>query len=267
MITVSTYKELEYYFDLFSKEKPSLVIIRSDGGLGKSTFAKEKTKNVIFINGHTTPLALYQKLCMHADEEIMLVLDDIDSLLQSYVMRALVKQICETKPIKTLGYLSTANIAQALPTSINVKLSTMILCNDLGLLNKNVSAIESRGHSIDFKPTKQEIIAKLMQIEGPEEVKQFIAAHAQFAKNLNLRTLVKGIDHHRMGGNWKEKILQEMGTEETLIEIDGLMQQYPTDRERIAHFSGSRATYYRWKSQSLANQPVQEVSPIPLTLY
>jgi len=256
MIKVSTYKELEYYYELFSKENPSLVIIKSEGGLGKSTLAKEKIKDALFINGHTTPLALYQKLCAYDGGELKLVLDDIDSLMQSYVMRALIKQICETQPVKKIGYLSTANIAQALPQSISVKLSTLILCNNLNTLNKNVSAIETRGHTVNFVPSNEEITVKMREIVGkynfPEEVIDFVAEHGKFATAYNIRTLIKALDHFKMGDGWKEKVLQEMGISSKLIEIEKLQRDFDTNKERIENFSGSRATYFRWKSQSIS---------------
>ncbi len=253
MIEIKEYRELEYYLEMFRTVKPNLMVIMSKGGTGKTTLAEKNLKEARFIRGHITPLAFFREIAEYSNEEMQLVLDDIN-LFKSAVMVGQLKMATDTKERQTVGYSSTHHIAEMLPKIVEKKISTLILLNKANMeVNPDLQALGDRGHCLFFNPSSEEIFnyAKENKLVG-DEVLGFVKQHFPLSKNFSLRTFKKAEHHYKMGNGWKEMTLKEMAISPRLAEIEGLMRGYKTDEERVQNFSGSRATYYRWKSQSLS---------------
>jgi len=246
MVTVTTYKELMYYIELFKKIKPSLMLLVSRGGLGKTNIAEKHFADAKWFRGHTTPLAFYRELTAMQAHEVQLVLDDID-LFKSAVMVGEIKQVTDTKKEQTVGYCSTHQIADSIEQEITKKFSTLVLLNKANLeKNPDIVAIADRGHCILFQPSNNEIHKYAVEKQlANQKITQFIGQYYLYAKNLSLRTYKKAEDHFAMGKEWQEKVLKEMHILPKLVEVIKLQKKYKTNNERIKHYSGSKADYYR----------------------
>lgn len=248
MIEINTYKDLEYYFNMFKLLKPNLMFVVSRGGLGKTTFAENMLKGVKFIRGHTTPLAFYRELCESQGETLQLVLDDID-LFKSSVMIGLIKQATDTKDKQTLSYNSTHQVAEMLNKEVCKKISTLILLNKANLeSNPDLAAIKDRGHYVFFNPTNEEIFKYGESVGlGSKVLNCVIKQFCQFSLNFSLRTFVKCSHHLGMGEDWKGKVLAEMSLHPKLAEIIKLQEKYKTVNEQIENYSASKSDFHRWK--------------------
>ena len=248
IIEIETYKDLIYYYNMFKVLKPNLVLVKSRGGLGKTSLAEGTLKEVMWFRGHVTPLSLFREIAEHQGEELQMVFDDIN-LFKSAVMLGELKQITDTKEKQIVGYNSTHQIAEMLNKTVKKKMSTLILCNNANMeVNPDLSALADRGHYVCFNPTNEEIFKYALSVNlGNPEVNKHIEQFYRFAQNFSLRTFVKAVFHFKMGGDWKGKILSELSLEPRLSEIIKLMDKFKTDKERIEHYSRSKSDYYRKK--------------------
>jgi len=257
VITVTTYKELEFYVQMFKDGNSDLLILESSGGLGKSTTVDGvmESKRHLKILSHTTPLKLYIMGFLY--QNCPVIFDDLDTLIQNKQNVALLKQFSETQKIKEINWFTTSKILQSLeiPEKYETKSKVMIICNSFDLINKNVSSLTDRGFHIRFKPNKEEILAKIREIAvnykdeaDTEEIIQLIEKYGKFSK-ISLRTLIKGIFLWKQDkDNFRDRLLQEMEINPKLVLLDKLIREYPNDKERLKNWQFGRATYYRHKS-------------------
>lgn len=202
-IRVTTYAELEEFFRAFASGRINLLIVESDGGLGKTHTAEKMIKGGYFIRGHATPLSIYLKL---GDEDPdLVVFDDVETLLRNRHNTTLLKQILDTKEVKTVCYHTTARINDAeVPHEIKIKSKAMILCNDLHQEGKDIKALLSRGHYIHFEPTKEEILGRIKTFATDNAVVSEIEGIINKMANLSLRTYVKAVELKKAGMDWRQ---------------------------------------------------------------
>jgi len=263
-ITVYTYAELGKFLQMFSQRKIELLILQGEAGIGKTASIKEaiEEKEHLFLTSHCTPLEFHNLLYENRNKSI--VLEDMDKMLKSPIMVSLLKQLCETRQVKEIQYSSTTG-RLTVPRSFKTSSNVLISCNKLLARDKNMLALLSRGLHIDFQPTHQELLNKMQEIlykvdvsrldkKGRDEVYRFVKANAEFADNLNLRHLVRGLQMKEFAEinrnfRWKKHLTKLMDIDERLKEIHRLeMSNLKTD-EKIKKFSGSRATYFRLKKK------------------
>ena len=260
-IIVTTYKELEFYIKMFRDGNADLLILESKGGFGKSSLVDEimKTTRHLKVSAHTTPLQFF--ILGYEYKDCHIVLDDVDSLIINKDNIALLKQFAETKQVKEIMWNTTSQILAdtEIPQKYETRSRALIICNYFSVVNKNVSSLSDRGFHLIFKPSKEEVINKIKEISKSyrdietSEIIDLIEKYSKFA-DISLRTFVKGIFLYKQDKeNYKERLLQEMQINPKLVLLDKLLQQYPTDIERLERWNElgySRATYYRYK-QSL----------------
>lgn len=276
---VRTYKELEFFLEMFKNGNSELLIIESRGGLGKSRLTEEVLQEIssIKIVSHITPLQLY--ILGYKFKNLPLIIDDCDGLLYNDQNISLLKMFCETRETKRVSWLSTSGILkeQGAPLSYETKSKVLILTNDFQKLTKNLGALSDRGWHILFEPTDEEILNRIKEIKGfcsfdlsieeVDEVYGLIEQYSSFGK-FSLRTFVKGLALYKQcknnETNWKEILLQEMKINPKLILIGSCFNSYNNDKDRIELWESkgfSRRSFYDYKAKF-----VQKCSNIPKTL-
>jgi len=202
-VVVSTYKRLEEYVKLFASKKADLVILESRSGLGKSSTVDKLTadKEKIVFTVQVTPLSNYIHLYNNREKEPLICYRDIDYLLKSALQASLFKQLCETKPIKTIRYFSTSKLLEDIPHEFELKASVLIECNQWNTANENIKAIADRGFRVIFEPSQEEILNKMKEIseqpyadlslEQRTEVFDFIKDNSK-GHALTLRDSIRG---------------------------------------------------------------------------
>lgn len=263
---VKTYKELQFYVEMFRNNNIDLLILEGVGGLSKSRIIEEsmKEKEYLKIVSHVTPMKLFILGFEHQNEPI--VFDDCDCLLQNDSNVALLKMFCDTSTVKTINWFSTSSKLdeQGIPERYETRSKIIIICNSFNELTEKISALKDRGWHIEFKPTPEEILTKMkeilpeihkeLSIEEKTQVYQVINNFANVCDNISLRTLVKGIalyrECHSKGMDWRAILLNSLELNPKLVFLDKILRDYEQEADRIKAWEDggySRRNYYEYK--------------------
>src|SRR5438094_508361 len=179
-LTVTTFDTLSKYIRAFAAGHLNLVILVGQGGLAKSqTVRSHLGDGVCYIQGNATPFGIYEKLYRHRDQFV--VIDDVDSLYADRSGIRLLKCLCQTEDEKTLAWHSDARRLDkhGIPREFATKSRVIIICNDWKTLNRNVAALQDRGHVLVFQPSAAEVHRHVGEWFGDPEI------YAWFAANLH----------------------------------------------------------------------------------
>lgn len=260
MRNIKKYSELTEYINAFSEKNINLLIMLSRGGLGKSTIMENvlMEHDPLMFKGHVTPLSLYKQLYDRNEEEnnFLLVLDDVDSLLNNKINITILKQTCETKENKTIYYSSSTPLLGDREQYFETSCKVLILLNDIETFADNISlkALLSRAHILNFDPSTGEILKYMSNYAKDTQILDFIKKYADVSNDLNLRTYEKAKELKKSKLNWEEETIDALNIDKKLVEIDILLNKYDNDIDRLKHFSGSRMTYYRAKKEYLKSK-------------
>ena len=101
-LRLSSYGELEAYVRAFAAGHLHLLLLFGPPGVGKSRAVRQALDpRVGWISGQATPLGIYLQAFAYRHQP--LVLDDIDGLYADRSGIRLLKALCQTEPVKTLG--------------------------------------------------------------------------------------------------------------------------------------------------------------------
>ena len=263
---VRTYKELEFFLDMFKKGNAELLIIESRGGLGKSRLVEDKLRNNRYLRilSHVTPMQLY--ILGYKFKDLPIIIDDVDGLLYNDQNISLLKMFCETRENKRVSWLSTCGLLkeEKIPLSYETKSRVLILTNDFQVLSKKLGALQDRGWFIQFEPNDREILDRINQIKDYcnvdlskkeiEEVYRVIDQYSNFCK-FSLRTFVKGLALFKqckeMEIDWEDILLKEMGVNGKLILVSRCLESCESDKERIGMWESkgfSKRSFYDYKA-------------------
>ena len=160
------HETIKRYVDiLVSSEDIYLFILSSPPGLGKTTtvlgrlksLGMQENKHYVYVNGHMTPLRLYDffRESNVLDEPRILVFDDIDALLRNRtsldIMKAALSTSVEGKRI--ISYESTAGNREG---SFEVKSKVILITNNLSH-NKALKPLTDRGIVYDLEASPEEL--------------------------------------------------------------------------------------------------------------
>ena len=212
---------LEKFTNMVLDGETVSAIVTGEGGLGKSHTImgalekrgwQEGTQYVV-VKGYATPKALYGTLWEHRDKTI--IFDDCDSVLKDAVSLNLLKGALDSYDKRTISWLQKGFIDDNLPNSFEFQGNIIFISNMSS--DKLDQAVKSRSMTIDLSMTLKDKIERMNYIlpsvmpSYPMDLKQtaldFMAQHADIAKEFNMRTLQKVIKVvHAYGDNpeWKD---------------------------------------------------------------
>src|SRR5262249_36097901 len=130
-------------------------------GLAKSrtvrSLLSELGEPACWIEGNATPFGMYERLYRHRDHYV--VIDDVDSLYADRSGVRLLKCLCQTEEEKTVAWHSDARSLErrGIPREFATTSRVIIISNDWRTLNRNVAALEDRGHVLVFQPSALEV--------------------------------------------------------------------------------------------------------------
>ena len=212
---------LEQFTNMVLDGETVSAIVTGEGGLGKSHTimgALEKRgwiegTQYVVVKGYATPKALYGTLWEHRDKTI--IFDDCDSVLKDAVSLNLLKGALDSYDKRTISWLQKGFIDDKLPNSFEFQGNIIFISNMSS--DKLDQAVKSRSITIDLSMTLNDKIERMNYIlpsvmpSYPMDMKQaaldFMAQHADIAKEFNMRTLQKIIKvTHAYGDNpeWKD---------------------------------------------------------------
>jgi hypothetical protein len=162
VLRLTTYERLDEYLRAFAQGHFHLMIPVGAGGLAKSRSVRAVLSDgeACWIECNATPFGMYAKLYRHRDEFV--VIDDVDALYADRSGVRLLKCLCQTEEEKAVAWHSDARSLerQGIPREFVTKSRVVIISNDWQTLNKNVAALQDRGHALLFRPTAAEVHEK-----------------------------------------------------------------------------------------------------------
>ena len=138
------------------------------------------------------PLAFTPSSYRHRDE--LVVIDDVDSLYSSRNSIRLLKCLCQTEEEKRLAWHSAATglKREGIPREFSTKSRVIIIANDWRILNRNVEAVQDRGHMLLFEPPPKEVHAEVAKWFDDTEILDWFKKNLPLFEHLSMREFGPG---------------------------------------------------------------------------
>jgi hypothetical protein len=251
-ITITSYARLEEFVTAFSRGHINLLILVGPPGLAKSrTVRGILPENASWIEGNATAFGMYLQLYRNRDRFV--VIDDVDSLYSDRNGIRLLKCLCQTEEGKTVGWHSaTRSLEKAgIPREFVTKSRVIIICNDWRTLNRNVAALQDRGHVLVFRPTAEEVHGKASQWFGDEEILAWFADNLHRIPEPSLRLYLRAAELKRAGMDWTDTVpLTPENLRKRLVMELKADATFTAEETRARAFTqrggGCRATYFNY---------------------
>ncbi|PHQ35119.1 hypothetical protein [Rhodopirellula bahusiensis] len=246
---VSTYGEMTRFVEAFAEGHLNLLIVLGEPGLAKSQTVRSVMANACWIEGNATAFGVYSQAWNHRDQVI--VLDDVDSLYSDRNAVRLLKTLCQTDPVKRVSW-QTASAAldkQGIPRAFETTSRVVIIANEWKTLDKNVAAVQDRGHVIRFQPSASEVHQQVRSWFNDDEIYDWFGRHLSLVINPSMRQYVRASELKAAGLDWRSMLLQEtLPATTSLVAKLKSDVRWSTESERVQEFvrlgGGCRATYF-----------------------
>jgi len=254
VLRLTTYERLGEYLSAFAKGHFHLMILVGAGGLAKSRSVRAVlgAGKACWIEGNATPFGMYAKLYRHRDEFV--VIDDVDALYADRSGVRLLKCLCQTEEEKAVAWHSDARSLerQRIPREFTTKSRVVIISNDWQTLNKNVAALQDRGHVILFQPSASEVHAQAGKWFDDEEIYGWFASNLHRVREPSLRHYVRAKELKAAGMDWTEVLAAEDENPRARLAAELLgSAAYDSTAARVKAFveqgGGCRATFFNYR--------------------
>jgi hypothetical protein len=260
---LTTYLDLEKIVQAFARGHLNLLILIGGHGLGKSRIVRQALAGqACWLEGNLSVFGLYCQLWKHRHRTI--VLDDIDGLYAQRDGVRLLKCLTQSEPNKSVSWHSDAPTLQrqAIPQSFRTASRVAIIANDWQTLNRNVAALQDRGHVLFFEPSPLEVHRQTATWFWDQEIFDFLGARLPWLAETSMRHYLAAWELKQAGLDWKSLILSRCLSGRALLVAQLQADpRYGSEAERVQAFQaaggGSRATYFNWsrKLQVLVPAP------------
>jgi hypothetical protein len=250
---VSTYDRLEEYLRAFAQGHFHLLILVGSGGLAKSRSVRAVLDGqACWIEGNATPFGMYAKLYRHRDQFV--VIDDVDALYADRSGVRLLKCLCQTEEAKAMAWHSDARSLerQGIPREFVTKSRVVIITNDWKTLDRNVAALQDRGHVLFFQPGAAEVHRKAGTFFDDAEIYEWFAKNLHRVREPSLRHYVRAKELKAAGMDWTQVLAAEGENKRARLARELLDSgAYASTAERVQAFveqgGGCRATFFNWR--------------------
>jgi hypothetical protein len=202
-----------------------------------------------WIEGNATPFGMYVKLYRHRDAFV--VIDDVDALYADRSGMRLLKCLCQTEEEKAVAWHSDARSLerQRIPREFTTKSRVVIISNDWQTLNKNVAALQDRGHVLHFEPGALEVHREAGRWFDDVEIYQWFAKNLERVREPSLRHYVRARELKAAGMDWTAVLAAEDENKRARLAAELLEStEYDSTGARVQAFvqrgGGCRATFF-----------------------
>lgn len=206
MIKITTYSELRNFIQKFKEGYFDLLIIISEGGLGK-TYNSENLlgEDICKINSHVTPLGLFQYGYKYLNNLIWF--DDVESLFNNDKLVGLMKQFAQTTQVKHIRFITSRIIKSGedeIPNEYTTSSKILMTCNSINRIkNAGIRALLDRGLIVYFMPSTKEKIDYIKKYF--DKFDEEIVKNLEKKGNFSLRDYVKAFQLKSAGfKEWRE---------------------------------------------------------------
>ncbi len=256
-LVIRDYEKFENYISKFAEGHLNLLILISSAGTGKSHSVRRKIgEAALWIEGSASAFGMYQAL--YRNRHLPVVIDDVDELFRDRSCVRLLKCLCQTDPVKRVGWYTNATKAgSGIPVEFETTSQTIIIANEWETINHNVGAVQDRGHLIFFEPTLEAMHRKVAEWFWDQEIYDFVGENLFLFPKLSVRNYVNASELKNAGLDWMDVFFAECECEITLNLARVLGDpSLNTEPERVKAFAdvggGGRTTYYKYKKKLLA---------------
>ena len=253
MLHLTSYDRLEEYLRAFAQGHFNLLILVGSGGLAKSRSVRAVLNGkACWIEGNATPFGMYIKLYRHRDQFV--VIDDVDALYADRSGVRLLKCLCQTEEEKSVAWHSDARSLerQGIPREFTTKSRVVIISNDWKTLNKNVAALQDRGHVLLFQPGAAEVHRKAGTWFDDPEIYQWFAANLHRVREPSMRHYVRAKELKAAGMDWTAVLAVEAENKRERLAAELLASAaHGSTAARVKAFveqgGGCRATFFNYR--------------------
>jgi hypothetical protein len=252
---ITTYQRLDEYLRAFAQGHFHLLILIGAGGLAKSRLVRAALDGKgCWIEGNATPFGMYARLWRHRDEFV--VIDDVDALYADRSGVRLLKCLCQTEEEKAVAWHTDARSLerQGIPREFTTKSRVAIISNDWKTLNRNVAALQDRGHVVFFEPSAAEVHAKAGTWFDDPEIYPWFAANLHRVREPSLRHYVRARELKAAGMDWTGVLAAEDEAENKrarlaaeLVASDAYASSEARARAFVEQGGGCRATFFNYR--------------------
>jgi hypothetical protein len=221
--------------------------------LGNSVLANALA-NVCWIEGNATPYGTYEKLYRHLDDFV--VIDDVDSLYADKSGIRLLKCLCQTEEEKAVAWHTDARGLQkhGIPREFTTRSRVIIIGNDWKTLNRNVAALQDRGHVLVFEPSAVEIHRGAGEWFQDQEIYEWFGQNLHRMREPSFRHYVRARELKAAGMDWTEVLAVEAENFRARLAAEILgstLYKSTMDRARafVEQGGGCRATFFNYRRQ------------------
>jgi hypothetical protein len=253
VLHLSSYDRLEAYLAAFAQGHFGLLILVGSGGLAKSRSVRAALAGGgCRIEGNATPSGMYAKLYRHRDEFV--VIDDVDAPYADRSGVRLLKCLCQTEEEKAVAWHSDARSLerQGIPREFVTKSRTIIIANDWKTLNRNVAALQDRGHVLMFEPSAEEVHRKAGTWFDDQEIYAWFGANPHRMREPSMRHYVRARELKAAGMDWTEVLAAEVENKRERLAAELLASNaHDSTAAQVKAFvergGGCRATFFNYR--------------------
>jgi hypothetical protein len=253
VLRLTRYDRLEQYLRAFAAGHFGLLILVGAGGLAKSRSVRAVLNGqACWIEGNATPFGMYLKLYRHRDRFV--VIDDVDALYADRSGVRLLKCLCQTEEEKSVAWHSDARSLekQGVPREFTTKSRVAIICNDWKTLNRNVAALQDRGHVLVFEPDAAEVHRKAGTWFDDAEIYEWFGKNLHRVREPSMRHYVRARELKAAGMDWTEVLAAEAENKRERLAAELLASPtHGSTAERVKAFvergGGCRATFFNYR--------------------
>jgi hypothetical protein len=275
---VRTFEELRRWVRAFAEGHLGGLFLIGDGGCGKTTALAQVLPplpdrivprwpgggdegaapapsapggGARWLRGRVSPVEFYRELHDHLDR--LFVLDDVDIQNNPEAQR-LLKAICEIQPAKTISWATQNKLLreEGIPASFETRTRVAMIGNSWATFDKNVGAIEDRGHLLKFAPSAAEIHREATTWFADAEILAYFADRLDRIHAPSLRLYVKAKEVKVTGTtDWRAYLEERFAPPDEFAVVRRLKADtsFRFENDRVTQFHAetglSRAQYFR----------------------
>jgi hypothetical protein len=251
-IRVTTYVELEKIVGAFARGDLQLLILLGGHGLGKTRILRQAMcGQVCWLQGNTSVFGLYCQLWRYRHRPV--ILDDVDGLYACRDGVRLLKCLTQSEPIKRVSWHTDAPTLQReqIPQEFSTTSRVAIITNQWQTLNRDVAALQDRGHMVIFQPSALEVHRRTAEWFWDQEIFDFLGERLHVLREASLRHYLAAWELKQAGLDWKSLVLSRCLSGRALLVAQLQADpRYASEAERVQAFvaqgGGSRSTYFNW---------------------
>jgi hypothetical protein len=252
-IRVTTYADLEKLVQAFARGDLQLLILLGSHGLGKSRIVRQALppQPACWLDGNTSVFGLYCQLWHHRHQPV--ILDDLDGLYASRDGVRLLKCLTQSEAVKRVSWHTDAPtlVRDNIPQQFTTTSSVAIITNDWKTLNRDVAALQDRGHVVLFQPSAAEVHRRTADWFWDQEIFDFLGERLPWLAEVSMRHYLAAWELKQAGLDWRSLVLSRCLSGRALLVAQLKADpRYRSEAERLQAFQaqggGSRSTYFNW---------------------